>query len=550
MSPRSLSPVLAAVLCCGACTTVAPPGAERSEPSVSAPIAPAAAPSTPAPSAAASSLPHASSSASAPAPALASSSPFAATPAPVADPRPQIYSKARHAWIHYQPSTSSGWAGWLGLGDSVPLRSDKPVAGDGCNAFYAVEPRGYVCLDRRTTLDPNDPGYKVLRKFGPRYDTPFPHFYGESHGAPRYYTVPSQKLQRQKEYQLDDHLAALLQLREGKLQPDKAPRALVGVDPKPAGHGPDDMLSNVPARTFEEREYVGPGSAIAWTEEFDAEGRTWLVTPDYTFMPKDKIQVYPRVSFKGVHLTDDLKLPIAYVRKQPRPKHVRKDGVISPTGEQWPRFAWVALTGQTVREGEGVYYETRDGQFIAKDDATVVRPAPATPWGAPVDGAQDSGGEKIKYALAKPPGGRRTWIEVSVLGGWMIAYEDTRPIFATLIAPGRGGVPTRGIDPIETASTPVGAFRVDGKFWTGTMVNKAFVHADVPYVLNFHGAHALHMAYWHDNWGEKTSGGCINLSPEDSRWFFLWSEPAIPPGWHGMRSDKEAGPATIVIVHS
>ena len=124
----------------------------------------------------------------------------------------------------------------------------------------------------------------------------------------------------------------------------------------------------------------------------------------------------------------------------------------------------------------------------------------------------------------------------------MIAYEDTKPVFATLIAPGRGGVPTKGIDPIETASTPVGAFRVDGKFWTGTMTNKAFVHADVPYVLNFHGAHALHMAYWHDNWGEKTSGGCINLSPEDSRWFFLWSEPAIPPGWHGMRSDKEFGP--------
>jgi hypothetical protein len=82
------------------------------------------------------------------------------------------------------------------------------------------------------------------------------------------------------------------------------------------------------------------------------------------------------------------------------------------------------------------------------------------------------------------------------------------------------------------------------------MSNKAFVHADVPFILNFHGPHALHMAYWHDTWGEKTSGGCINLSPLDAIWFFHWSEPAVPAGWHGMRSDKEAGPATVVIVHS
>jgi len=150
----------------------------------------------------------------------------------------------------------------------------------------------------------------------------------------------------------------------------------------------------------------------------------------------------------------------------------------------------------------------------------------------------------------RTPRGRATWVEVSILKGWLIAYEGTKPVFATLIAPGRGGVPRRGVDPIDDAATPVGSFRIDGKFWTATMANEAFVHSDVPFAQNFHGPHALHMAYWHDDWGQKKSGGCINLSPEDARWFFLWTEPPIPDGWHGVRSDKFAGPATIVVVHS
>lgn len=451
--------------------------------------------------------------------------------------------------MHYQPSDKSGWIGWLGLGDSVRLKSEKPVLGDGCTAFYAVEPRGYMCLDHRTTLDPNDKGYLALKRWAPRTTTPFPHFYGESHGAPRYYAIPSEKQQRQKEYQLDEHLKLLAEMRDGKLDKAKLPPMLDGVDPKPAGHGPDEQLKDIPPRTYEERTYIGPGSAIAWTEEFDAEGRTWLVTPDFTFMPKDRVKIYPRVSFHGVKLEGDLSLPIAYARKQPRPKYARKDGTIAPTGESWARLDWVALTGETVKEGDKTYYATRDNLFMLKEDATIVRPSPRTPWGAPVDGATPDGAN-ITVAVAAPQGGRKTWVEVSVLGGWMIAYEDTKPIFATLIAPGRGGVPTKGVDPIETASTPVGSFRVDGKLYTGTMVNKAWVHADVPFVLNFHGAHALHMAYWHDTWGEKTSGGCINLSPEDAIWFFNWSEPPLPAGWHAIRSDKEAGPATLVIVHS
>ncbi|MBL8743417.1 MAG: L,D-transpeptidase, partial [Myxococcales bacterium] len=147
--------------------------------------------------------------------------------------------------------------------------------------------------------------------------------------------------------------------------------------------------------------------------------------------------------------------------------------------------------------------------------------------------------------------GKKTWVDVSVFGGTFVAYEGETPVFATLISPGRGGTPFPGRDPISTASTPTGTFRVDGKFRWASMVSSTdanIVHAEVQYVQNFHGAHALHGAYWHDQWGELKSGGCVNLSPIDSKWVFEWSEPKLPKDWHGMRSVKELGAATRVVV--
>jgi hypothetical protein len=143
-------------------------------------------------------------------------------------------------------------------------------------------------------------------------------------------------------------------------------------------------------------------------------------------------------------------------------------------------------------------------------------------------------------------------VDISVLNGTLVAYVGLRPVYATLISPGRGGLPYEGIDPVKTASTPTGIFRVDGKFRTATMVSSTdenLVHSEVNWVMNFHGPHALHGAYWHDGWGEPKSGGCVNLSALDAKWVFDWTDPPIPEGWHGLRAVAVFGPSTIVRVH-
>jgi hypothetical protein len=461
--------------------------------------------------------------------------------APELPPGPRIYAKSRFAWIAPAPGRNA-WFGYLSLGGSVAVRGasleEARVGGGGsCDAWYRVEPRGVVCVGRDATTDANDPTVVALAANAPRLDSPWPFDYGESIGAPRYDKLPTAREQGQREALFDEFRDKVRRAR-GLTDPDAIgaiDKHLIGIDLQPTGI-PAPTLFEAGPRVREPRKAIARASTVAYTRAFDADDRSWLLTSDHALMPRDKVRPYPRSSFQGIHLDDgDKKLPIAFFRKKPRPKYRRDQaGGFVPTGEDWAVRTWVGLTGESVEHDEKKFYATREaGVWASEDDATVVRGSDEPPK---VVGTSE----------------RNTWVEVSVIQGWLIAYEGKRPVFVTLISPGRGLTPVPGKDPLETASTPTGIFRVDGKFRTATMVsstNENIVHSDVMYVQNFHGPHSLHGAYWHDAWGEGKSGGCINLSPIDSKWLFEWTEPAVPEGWHGLRSTSEAGPATTVVVH-
>lgn len=459
---------------------------------------------------------------------------------PLLAPGARIYAKARFAWIQPQPRSSNGWLGYLSLGGSAPLRggsiaSARVVSGSGCNAWYAIEPRGYVCDGDTATVDPNDPVVRALAEDAPKTDSPWPYEYGESMGAPRYVTLPTVEKQRTTEWDLNAHQKLIVAARAGGEGIDKS---LIGIDLTPAGVPAPALFSFTPL-VREARPFVAPGSTVAYTRAFDDGGRAFLLAHDKALIPKDRVRPYPRSTFHGVELGGEVTLPIAFFRTTDRPKYKKgDDGAFVKTGESWPRLAWVALTGEQEEiAGKQRYLATKEpGVFVLESEAVVVRAA-----SAPSGRADGSSGA-----------GRHTWLDISVLGGWLVAYEGMKPIFTTLIAPGRGGVPYGDTDPLATASTPTGNFRVDGKFVTATMVsstNDMVVHTEVQFVQNFHGPHALHGAYWHDAWGEQKSGGCINLAPMDAKRVFEWSEPAMPEGWYGLRSVPDAGAATAVSIH-
>jgi hypothetical protein len=452
-------------------------------------------------------------------------------------PGPRIYAKARFAWIQAAPRASPGWIGYLSFGGSVALRGESVeaarVGGAGCEAWYAVEPRGYVCAGDTATIDPTDPAVVALARDAPQVGSPWPYSYGESIGARRYVKIPTPAEQRAAEWDLEAHLKRVERARSG----DGVAKDLVGVDLSPAGVPAPELFSFGPL-VREARTFVVTGSTVAYTRAFDVDGRAFLLAHDKAILPKDRVRPYPRSAFQGTPLDGSLTLPIAFFRKAPRPKYKQSDdGTFQKTGETWPLRGFVALTGEEVKAKAQTFLATREpGIYALADDATVVRAATTAPSG--------------KADPSAP--GRRTWLDVSILGGWLVAYEGLTPVFATLISPGRGGIPFDGIDPLETASTPTGTFRIDGKFVAASMVsstNDLLVHAEVPYVQNFHGPHAFHSAYWHDAWGEPKSGGCVNLAPIDAQRLFAWTEPEVPPGWHGVRSISTAGPATAVSIH-
>lgn len=41
------------------------------------------------------------------------------------------------------------------------------------------------------------------------------------------------------------------------------------------------------------------------------------------------------------------------------------------------------------------------------------------------------------------------------------------------------------------------------------------------------GGVAIHSTFWHNNFGVWMSHGCVNATPEDAKWIFLWTEPSV-----------------------
>jgi lipoprotein-anchoring transpeptidase ErfK/SrfK len=145
---------------------------------------------------------------------------------------------------------------------------------------------------------------------------------------------------------------------------------------------------------------------------------------------------------------------------------------------------------------------------------------------------------------------------VSLEEGTVVAYEGDSPVFATLVSPGAGGVGRPGRDPVKASTTPRGLYRIQYKYRSQTMspqkdrpeTRRTFWIAEVPFAQYFRIPFALHASYWHEDFGQPMSGGCVNLSPEDALFMFHFTRPSLPPGWEAVWAGGEAGFGTRVLV--
>lgn len=147
------------------------------------------------------------------------------------------------------------------------------------------------------------------------------------------------------------------------------------------------------------------------------------------------------------------------------------------------------------------------------------------------------------HAPAMPGVGKsEVWLDVDV-GQQMVALRKGPEalLYLTLIS---AGLPER--------PTPLGIYRITHKYAYRTMgslpesADKYFIE-NVPWTMYFRPHYALHGAYWHDEFGNARSHGCVNLAPLDAAHIYQRVAPEQQPSFfQTFASDK--APGTIVRV--
>jgi lipoprotein-anchoring transpeptidase ErfK/SrfK len=463
---------------------------------------------------------------------------------PAGDGAPKVASIALETRVYAKPDTSSAKIGFLRAG-AVIASDGKSVPGKGCpQGFRAIKPIGYVCIGAEATTDLEHP---IVRASFRRPDTTekLPYIYGTAtRGGPAYARIPTEDDVKAFEPHLASHLSKWAHDKESgatyghdlwlkwrdkqatpaleamaqKLTDSDIPPFLKGGArvPNLAGFVPN--LATVKAGEFARH------NGVAFIDTFLVEGRRFGVSTDLRVFPTDRFRPIRGSEFHGVEIGKDVELPFAFARAKSSKKYrIEKGRLVSQGPLPWRSV--VPLSGKLRAFGGKNFYEATDGTLVETDAVSRVDAASKMPGWAVA-------GEK--------------WIDINVTRQVLTAYEGDKPVYATLVSTGEAGLG----DPETTRSTKRGIFRIHTKFLTATMDSKVsgeeFELRDVPYVQYFQDGYALHAAYWHDVFGQPKSHGCINLTPEDARRLFFWTEPQVPEGWHGA---AKALTGTVLFVH-
>lgn len=520
---------------------------------------------------------------------------------------------AMQLYVHDRPTGASRRLGYLRLGARV-ARDDASAGNDGCpGGWYKIYPRGFVCVGEGATLDMSHPLLRAA-SVRPDLTKPLPYKYGFVRAvSPLYLKVPNRKEQVASEFGLDLHMewwrsdegkhandvvlgandvpldargvaiasAALGSV--GKKSTEMTQGELFGssgdADPLPfwiAGPNMERALPNVasfqvpPKSVYANR--VKRHSGLSFIGSFatngDAFDRRFAITTDLRLVPVSKVKPDTASTWHGVEITPDTAMPFAWVRTL-KPVTVYRDAGGKPavTAEKMERRTLVHFTGKLLHGKEGLFRETTDGKWLRNGDLGIVSLPQEWPPVATT-------GEK--------------WIEISIDNQTLVLWEGKRPIYATLISTGQDGME----DWKTSKATIRGTFRIRNKHVTATMDSNgesgeggegasthveqavsakegkekgdaspsasakarggggAFELRDVPWVEYFEAGYALHAAYWHDVFGVARSHGCVNLSPIDARRVFMWTDPPLPPEWHGVAArTTDPVPGTTVVLH-
>jgi lipoprotein-anchoring transpeptidase ErfK/SrfK len=498
-------------------------------------------------------------------------------PLPDAGPPRRIFAKRFVVKVHARPDRESSRLGYLRAGAVLQATTALPIGTEGCSeGWFELTTGGYVCNGRDVVAFdgrrlPSRPPTQ------PDYDEPLPYRYARTRrdGVPMYSRLPT-----------DEDAALYEGYRIPGLEPppiEGDPTATASADaPTPTPTPPPIVETEIMPASGAAATSAAEGEVIAAEEDLvptlaSLQGerggvlRRRLVSGFIVSLDRD-VRAGPRrywrslsngiipyfslgmvqgSAFHGEVLAPAALTAVPDPDAPPAPEGQVLDGerMALPIGFVTSSKTTLYSRGRDGRPRRGrrpgyhhVFRITseemvRDTAYVVASDAEMYRAEDVT---------------ILRAATERPPevGESETWIDVDLGQQTLIAYEGLRPVFATLIASGRIRDPE---DPLQTHDTPTGIWRIASKYVTHTMdgdhaVDGPYSIEDVPYVMYFFLAFALHSAFWHDGFGRPRSHGCVNMSPSDARWLFGWAHPHLPVGWHSV-FPSEAEPGTWVYVH-
>jgi hypothetical protein len=494
-----------------------------------------------------------------------------------AGPPKRIFAKRFVVNIRSEPREDAERLGYLRAGAVIQAKTASPAHRDeACpRGWYELSTEGFVCNGRDVIAFDGD-RLPEARATQPDFEAPLPYVYGATRvRTPLYRRLPSdEEAVLYEGYVIPGTEPPPATANEGARAPASdggnvvaaAPSAAPAAADAPAtGNSITPAAAPTPSATAEapgpttltaaapstdpatppepvtldgllgERGSVVfrqlmPGFILSLDRPFRTGQRQYWRTQNNGFVPLRRVVRRDGSDFQGTVLEEGgPTLPIAFVVTRRVNGYERNEsGHLRPSRPAALEYHDRVFVEGQEEDGRTTYLRTPEGRYYRERDLVVV-PAIERP--------------------AEIPAGA-SWIDVNLTDQTLVAYDGSdRPVFVTLVSTGRIRRP--GVEELDHR-TPPGVYQIRAKHVTTTMdgdsaVDGPYSIEDVPYVMYFHGAYALHSAFWHNRFGHTKSHGCVNMAPLDARWLFRWSGPHLGDKWHGAFPTAN-NPATWVVV--
>lgn len=124
------------------------------------------------------------------------------------------------------------------------------------------------------------------------------------------------------------------------------------------------------------------------------------------------------------------------------------------------------------------------------------------------------------------------------------AYEGDRLVFNFLVSTGKYG------------ATPPGNYKIWYKVRSQTMkggskeLGTYYYLPNVQFIQYFNKGIGFHSTYWHNNFGQPMSHGCVNMTLTDSETLYYWANPDMPNGVRVLRPTTSNPGTEVEVVRS